>query len=212
MKPTLLILALCCYLISSCQTIAVNANIINEDGAAVSGATVTIKGTNRKAVADQNGLFSIDHLQLKDTLIISAVGYVSETIIVSRIPRPASVFNIIIKRSVRSLSEVIINTGYQSLSPERTTGSFEQITADELQLRTAPGILDRLNGTVSSVSFPGKLDGPLLMVRGLSTISGPKSPLIVIDNFPYEGNIANIDPDDVESITVLKDAAAASIW
>lgn len=201
-------LSLCCYFCSSCQSITIKGNVINDEGAAVPGASITIKGTNKSTIADAKGIFTIPDSHPGDTLIVSAVGYeITE--------EPNNVrgeLTIVLKRKAKTLSEVVLNTGYQFLSPERTTGSYEQIKQQDLLQRSETSILGRLNGSVASISFPDKLDGPLLMVRGLSTISGPKSPLIVLDNFPYEGNIANIDPDDIESITVLKDAAASSIW
>lgn len=74
-------------------------------------------------------------------------------------------------------------------------------------------ILDRLPAVANGLSMTkGITEDGQLMVRGLSTLQGPKSPLIVVDNFPYEGDIKNINPNMVESVTILKDAAASSIW
>src|SRR6185437_11735787 len=86
-----------------------------------------------------------------------------------------------------------------------------------LSLQAGTNILDRLNGVASGILFDyskNTSDNKKLNfnVRGLSTINGPQDPLIVVDNFPYEGDINNINPNNVESITILKDAAAASIW
>lgn len=217
MKPTFLILAICCYIISSCQPVTINGKIINEDGAAVPGATITVKGTIKIAVADQDGLFTIRPEPgegLTDTLLISAIGYESQTIPVSRIPRPGSLFTITLKRKIQSLAEVIVNNGYQDIPKERATGSFYKLDNSLLNERVSMDIISRLDGLTSSMLFDKRqANNVQIQIRGLSTLTnGIMSPLIVLDNFPYEGNIANINPNDVESITVLKDAAASSIW
>jgi len=74
-------------------------------------------------------------------------------------------------------------------------------------------VLSRLDAVAGGLTFSRKLDfNGQYMIRGLSTINSPKDPLIILDNFPFEGDINNINPNDVESVTLLKDAAATSIW
>ncbi|GAB3832880.1 hypothetical protein GCM10028895_51200 [Pontibacter rugosus] len=107
---------------------------------------------------------------------------------------------------------MVVSTGYQRIPQERATGSFAQVSEATLQEQVSTDILSRLEAVASGVSVDRSRLTPELMVRGLSTINGPATPLIVVDNFPYEGDIGNLNPNDVESITVLKDAAAASIW
>ncbi|HUZ59435.1 MAG TPA: SusC/RagA family TonB-linked outer membrane protein, partial [Hanamia sp.] len=107
---------------------------------------------------------------------------------------------------------------FQYIPKERSTGSFDFIDNKTLNQQVGTNILDRLNGVASGILFDySKFTTPPqknlnLSVRGLSTINGPQDPLIVLDNFPYDGDISNINPNMIESITVLKDAAAASIW
>ncbi|MGG9964081.1 SusC/RagA family TonB-linked outer membrane protein [Ferruginibacter sp. SUN106] len=119
------------------------------------------------------------------------------------------------KKAAVSLDSVVVfNSGYQVLSKNRSTGSFTQVDNKTLNLQTGNNILNRLEGVVPSVAINKHTNSaiPAITVRGLSTINGPASPLIILDNFPYEGDINTIDPDLVESITLLKDATAASIW
>ena len=118
---------------------------------------------------------------------------------------------ILVKKNI-ALNEVMINTGIQTLPRSRSTGAFEKLTSSEIQLQVGANILERMNGMVAGVRFDNVKGRPPITVRGLSTINSPQSPLIVLDNFPYDGDINNINPNDIESITVLKDAAAASIW
>ena len=114
----------------------------------------------------------------------------------------------------RQLDEVIVNTGYQDLPKERATGSFYQIDNKLLNQQVTPDILSRLDGITSSY-LVDKRNSNLVsyQIRGVSTLTdAAMQPLIVLDNFPYEGDINSINPNDIESITILKDAAATSIW
>lgn len=202
----------CCVLLSMCQKISINAKVVNEENESLSDATVTIKNTNRSFVTDVNGGFAIMSLQSTDTLIISAVGYLTQTVIVSQIPKSESLFKIVLKYSSKQLKEVIVNTGYQQIAKERATGSFEKIDNSLLNRSVSSDIISRLDGVTSGLFF-SKLDAsPSIFIRGLSTLRSGTQPLIVVDNFPYEGDISNINPNDVESITILRDAAASSIW
>lgn len=111
------------------------------------------------------------------------------------------------------LEEVSIQSGYHTISKERATGAYVTIGNKQLLQQVHTNVLDGLHLIASGVSVGRQhFSGGQLMVRGLSTLQGPKDPLIVVDNFPYEGDINNINPNDVANITVLKDAAAASIW
>ena len=118
--------------------------------------------------------------------------------------------------TVDTLNEVnIVSTGYQVLPKERLTGSFVKIDNRLLNRRIKPDILERMEGITSGMIFNrGLLVAPssTIEIRGKSTLFSDGSPLIVVDNFPYEGDISNINPNDVQQISVLKDAAAASIW
>jgi TonB-linked SusC/RagA family outer membrane protein len=107
----------------------------------------------------------------------------------------------------------VINNGYQVLPKDRTTGSFTQVDNKTLNLQVGSNIISRLESVASGVAFNKKFSSaPAFSVRGLSTINGPTAPLIILDNFPFEGDLNSINPDIVESITILKDATAASIW
>ncbi|SEM17410.1 TonB-linked outer membrane protein, SusC/RagA family [bacterium A37T11] len=117
------------------------------------------------------------------------------------------------KDSSIQLEEVVVSTGIQQLPKERATGSFSYISGKQLDNQVSTDILSRLESAASGYVVdrrPGTAAAPL--VRGLGTINGPTDPLIILDNFPYEGNISQLNPNDISSISVLKDAASASIW
>lgn len=175
------------------------------------GATIQIKGTNTAVTTDHNGRFRIRIPEPGTTLLVSYVGHSTKTVAVnSSTPFPLTIF--LIKTPMQISDITIVFTGYESLPKERATGSFTQIDNALLNQQVGTNIIDRLKGVAGSVLFDKKNDGPSFTIRGLSTINGPKEPLIILDNYPYEGDINNINPNDIDNITILKDAAAASIW
>ena len=175
------------------------------------GASVNIKGTERKTITNENGEFSFNQVDEKATLVISFIGYETHEI---RVDTDLGIIKM--SPSTEKLTEVqVVNTGYQSLPKERSTGSFLRLSNKALGEQVSTNIIERLEGITSSLSIDRKSNGGEgygIIIRGISTIRGPRSPLIVLDNFPYEGDINSINPNDVESITILKDAAASSIW
>lgn len=120
----------------------------------------------------------------------------------------------------QSIEEVeIVSTGYFSAPRERLAGSYTHIDNKLLNRGTSSNLLERLEGIAGSLQFDrGALEGentdgaPELRIRGTSTLISDSKPLVVVDDFPYEGDIRGINPNDVESVTILKDASAASIW
>jgi len=187
----------------------------------VEGATLTLSHQKATFYTDADGTFSIALVSSNDVLSISHIGFISKKIPISQ--NITSPFIITLQDTTVKLDEVIVNTGYQSLPKERATGSFVQIDNKLLNRRVSTNILDRLEGVTSGLIFnAGNLANASRMsneklgisIRGRSTLDANISadPLIVLDNFPYEGDISNINPNDVQSVTILKDAAAASIW
>lgn len=182
----------------------------------VAGATVATKGSHLAAVTDSAGHFTIDWPKDTATLIVSCVGYITREYAV-RASHPTVI--IILDASRDTLADVeVVSTGYQDIPRERSSGSFVKVDNATLNQQVGTNILKRLDGVTSGLIFnTGKTNSnpqntTNISIRGLSTISGPLDPLIVLDGFIYEGNISNINPNDIANVTVLKDAAAASIW
>lgn len=144
------------------------------------------------------------------TLRISSIGYKTLDTLINKLPTTELVFYLL--PQVAQLEEVKISTGYQQLTAEKLAGSFDVIGKQKLNEQVSIGILDRLEGVASSLAVDRKTNKPSINIRGISTLNGERGALIVLDNFPYEGDMNNINPSDVESITLLKDAAASSIW
>jgi TonB-linked SusC/RagA family outer membrane protein len=193
--------------------IDIKGTVKDEAGKPVVGASVQVKGTNKGTTTNNDGEFALAGVDDKATLVISAVNIETREVGVNG----RSEINLVAKAKVSKLEDVeitAVNTGYQSIPKERATGSFVQIDNQLLNRSVTTKIIDRLQGIVSGMAFnkSDAIGNGEISIRGRSTILANATPLIVVDNFPYEGSIDNINPNDVESITILKDAAAASIW
>jgi TonB-linked SusC/RagA family outer membrane protein len=184
-----------------------------QSGEPLAGALVLLKKSRYTAVSDHEGNFKIRQTQANDTLQLRLLGYR-----IKEVPVNATTLNaplrITLHQEEGRLKEVLVATGYQDLPRERATGSFAKIDSALFHRQVSTNILSRLDGIAPAVLFDKRNGSAVdLSIRGLSTLTETiKQPLIVLDNFPYEGDISSINPNDVESITLLKDAAAASIW
>lgn len=175
------------------------------------GATVRLLGANTGTATDHEGRFTLPTASAPDTLEVSFLGYLPQRLPVR--PPFSRELTVALQENTRSLGEVLVSTGYERLNPERVTGSFTQVDRTLLDRTVSPDILSQLKGVTSGLNFDERIGGNTkLNIRGISTLYANSAPLIILDNFPYEGNLNAINPNDVESITVLKDAAAASIW
>lgn len=185
-----------------------------EDESAV-GASIVVKGTNIGTITDLEGNFSLQLDEGRYTLLISSIGYRSEEVDLRVPSREALNLRIVLPEDALGLSEVeVFSTGYQEIPKERATGSFVQVDNELVNRRISTNILDRLEDITPGLLFNRDRVGTEndFTIRGTATLFSDARPLVVIDNFPYDGPLENINPNDVESITVLRDAAAASIW
>lgn len=193
----------------------ISGKVLNEKGEGMAGASVKVKGTPYATVVGGGGDFTTQVKGDDAVLVITYLGYKTKEVTVSG----ADVTLVIrMEPDVAKLSDVtIVSTGYQALPKERATGSFEKIDNKLFNRTSGPTVIARLEGTTASLLFDkresqGSPSLNQLSIRGISTLDANRAPLVVLDNFPYEGDVNNINPNDVESITILKDAAAASIW
>ena len=182
--------------------IEVTGRVIDENGEGLPGATIRMKGTSIGVVTDLDGNYRVT-VDESAVLVFSYVGYENvEESVAGR-----TIINVSLTPEATALEEVVV-TGYQTLSKERVTGSFETIKADVIQQRPTNNFVSSLEGLASGVTInEGKVE-----VRGRSTIMGNANPLYVVDGFPLASSTLTVNPEDIESITVLKDAAASSIW
>jgi TonB-linked SusC/RagA family outer membrane protein len=216
--------------LAKADPITIRGRILNSASEPVS-ASIIVKGTQNGTSTNNDGYFELTNVDEKATLLITGVNI--ESFEISPFSR-----GLVADRGILSLGTlaakikvmegetitVTMNTGYQQIPKERSTGSFEFINKEELNRRVGSDVLNRLEGVTTGIFFDRRFSSasrntiPLnnIVIRGLSTLTtspvSVNSPLIIVDNFPYEGDINNINPNEVENITVLKDAAAASIY
>jgi TonB-dependent starch-binding outer membrane protein SusC len=200
--------------------------IRNHENQPVQNATIHARKNNITVSTNSKGAFSITLSALPDTLHITHISYqpllipLTEALFppLSGVVRGGGELEGVLQPITVNLEEITINTGYQNLNPNETNGAITTINNKMLNQQVGTNILKRLEGVTAGLSYnEGFSNGhpqskTAFSVRGTGTINGPLDPLIVVDNFIYEGSISNINPNDVESISVLKDAAAASIW
>lgn len=175
---------------------------------------VSIKGIGVSVNARPNseGHFVIYTGKSQYVLEFSHVGFLTKKVAVD-VVRQGNIL-VEMEADLKQLDEVsIVSSGYQKLPKERATGSFSFIGQKKFNEQVGSTVLSRLEGVANGV-IVNRMSGGTgeLMVRGLSTIRGHVGPLVVLDNFPYDGDLDNLNPNDIENITVLKDAAATSIW
>ncbi|MFB2118727.1 SusC/RagA family TonB-linked outer membrane protein [Parapedobacter sp. 2B3] len=193
----------------------IRGRVTDSLGNPLQGVTVQVKESGWQTITDRNGQYEITGVYPTETLHFRLLSYEPYE---TQANRPE--INVILRLLYSEIKEVkvTLSTGYQNIPKERATGSFVQVDNEMINRSVSSDIMSRLDGITSGLifnqntvntKFRNQLD---VNIRGRSTIFANDQPLIVIDNFPYDGDINNINPNDVESITVLRDAAAASIW
>lgn len=184
------------------------------DGLPLPGVNIVVKGSNSGVVSDAEGEFQLNLKTEELVLIVSFIGYESKEVPIS--PNQTSV-EIQLLESELGLEEVtIVSTGFQELSAERSTGSFVKLDQELVDRRVSTNLIDRIEDVTPGLIFNRDrariTPGESISIRGTATLRSNSEPLIVVDNLAYDGPLSSINPNDVESMTVLKDAAAASIW
>lgn len=171
----------------------------------MAGVSIVVKGTINGTTTDASGRYVIEANE-DAVLVFSFIGYrtVEEPV------NNRTVIDITLSEDVETLSEVVVvSTGYQNFSDGRATGSFDVLKGDEITKVAGVDYRARLEGLV-----PGLVLGrsSSVTIRGQGTFSANRAPLVIVDGVPVEGADYKLNPDDIAQVTVLKDAAAASIW
>ena len=177
----------------------------DEKGITLPGVSVIVKGTQTGVATDINGRFEIK-VDDEPNLILqfSFVGMKTKEIKIGNNQE----LKVVLESAAESLDEVIV-TGYQTISKERTTGSFGVITPRNIETKLQSNLSSVLEGQATGVVLDkdGKIE-----IRGVSTFNAENEPLVVLDGYPIEGGLESINPENIENITVLKDGVAASIY
>ncbi|PKQ63941.1 hypothetical protein BZG02_07980 [Labilibaculum filiforme] len=197
----------------------ITGKVTDNDGIPLPGVSVVVKGTTVGAATDIDGNYSIGFEVDKAILVYSFVGMIAQEFVYEG----QTVLNVTLFADAEQMAEVIV-TGYQTISKERSTGSYAIVKADDMRsMETSlqsklegltSGVLNSSFGDGNSMAsyLPDSDNDNRLIMRGISTMSENSSPLVVIDGFPSSEGLSSVNPNDIEQITFLKDAAAASIW
>lgn len=198
--------------VAEAQTISVHGVVKDAaNGEVVTGAAVQVEGGTQYSLTDAVGEFSIN-VPKDGTLIVSCLGFKEASIPVSG----RSFIEISLAPDAQLLDETIV-VAYGTASKSSFTGSAAVVKSDEIEARISTNVTSALAGTtpgvqiISSSGDPAS-NGSSIRIRGFGSVSASNAPLYVLDGMPYEGSISDINPQDVESISVLKDAAAAAIY
>ncbi|WP_285010614.1 SusC/RagA family TonB-linked outer membrane protein [Pedobacter faecalis] len=188
------------------DNINVTGTVRDERGIPLPGATVKIKNTNRIFITNATGGFEFRAVDENAVLVVSYTGYKTK-----EVPVKAEL-TISIFPEDEELREVTVSTGYQRISKDQLTGAASTVSEAEYHQREAitGNFLESLEGKVPGLVYNGQTGE--LSIRGVSTFDAVKQPLIVLDGFPTEIDLRTINPNDIVSISVLRDAAAASIY
>lgn len=204
----LLIFSCFLALTSFAQQKNLSGKVVGEDGAPIPGVTVVVKGTTSGTITDMDGKFSFNAPATSKILSISYIGMKTQEFEIGN----QSVFNVTLVSETIGVDEVVV-VGYGTRKKEEITGSISTVSDKQMKISTAPSVVSRMQGQVSGVTVTsGNTPGSdaTIRIHGIGTVNN-SDPLYVIDGVPVgPGN--NINPNDVESISVLKDASSAAIY
>jgi len=199
-----------------CMTIQVHAQnsisgtVLDQNQVPVIGATVQIKGTNVGSVTDAEGKYSLSKVKVGETLEVSSIGYESASQVVGE----KTEINFTIKESSLTLDDVVV-VGYGAVKKRDITGSVSSVDANKLMSKTPVNVFEALQGAAAGVQIITNSGAPgedaTVRIRGTATFGSGASPLYIVDEVQTT-DISNINPSDIESIEVLKDAASAAIY
>jgi len=203
-----------CFLASTsvfAQRITVSGTVTDEGGSPLPGATVVIKGTTVGASTDSDGKYSLDVSSRTVSLIFSFVGFVTQEIAVQN----RAVIDVVLEAEITGLQEVIV-VGYGTQKKSDITGTVSSLPKERLEMAPNLNIAQAIQGSIPGVMIQtttaGASPSESIIIRGRNSILASNDPLIVVDGIPYGGAISDINPNDVKSIEILKDASAAAIY
>lgn len=197
--------------IAIAQVTKVKGVIVDSNDEPVIGASVIVKGTTLGTVTDMDGNYTLERIPASaKMLVISYVGMETQ-----EVPIKSGLIKTVLADDQHQLDEVVV-VAYGSQKKSSITGAISQVDQKAIEMRPTSSVTSALEGSTSGVQInstygsPGS--DPTIRIRGIGTVNGSSSPLYVIDGVPYGGNISDLNPSDIESISVLKDAASCALY
>lgn len=189
--------------------VMVSGTVVDSNGDPIPGVTVSIPGTSIGTATDLEGGYTLS-VPEGATLVFSFIGFVSQSIVIG----DQSVVDVTLVEDMASLDEVVV-VGFGTQRKKDLTGSVSSVNAEDLQERPNVSIVQSLQGAIAGMNV-GQVnqagEEPSLSIRGRTSISGSQNPLIVVDGVIFRGSLIDINPSDVSSIDVLKDASSTAVY
>ncbi|HLW14059.1 MAG TPA: SusC/RagA family TonB-linked outer membrane protein [Flavobacteriaceae bacterium] len=186
----------------------INGTVTDPSGSPLLGATLLVKGTTNGTSTDFDGNFNIK-VNVGDNLEVTYIGFETKTVTVDS----RDTYTIVLDPSSNVMDEVLI-VAYGTASKESITGSITSVSSESIAKRAISSATGALEGSAAGIQVNNTSPGsdPEIQIRGFTSINGSNAPLYVVDGVPYSGNISDISPSDIESISVLKDASASTLY
>lgn len=212
-KLSVMLIAVFCLLFGGkalAQSTVSGTVFSSEDDSPIIGASIKIQGTKMGAATDIDGKFRLENVKKGATLVVTYIGMQTKTV------KAGENMKIYLASDSKSLDEVVVQVAYGAAKKSTLTGAVTQVDSKQIEVRPVSSVTSALEGTTSGVQInstygqPG--EEPSIRIRGFGTVNGSATPLYVLDGVPFGGNISDLNSNDIESITVLKDAASCALY
>lgn len=212
-KLSVMLIAVFCLLFGGkalAQSTVSGTVFSSEDDSPIIGASIKIQGTKMGAATDIDGKFRLENVNKGATLVVTYIGMQTKTV------KAGENMKIYLTSDSKSLDEVVVQVAYGAAKKSTLTGAVTQVDSKQIEVRPVSSVTSALEGTTSGVQInstygqPG--EEPSIRIRGFGTVNGSATPLYVLDGVPFGGNISDLNSNDIESITVLKDAASCALY
>ncbi|WP_192350703.1 SusC/RagA family TonB-linked outer membrane protein [Algoriphagus sp. Y33] len=194
------------------QRVITGRVISDEEPEGLIGVSILVKGTTIGVVSDLDGTYSLEVPEGSQTLVFSYIGYSSKEEAIGN----RSVINVSLEPDAQNLDEVVITAYGGTVDKGNFTGSAVSLKGDKIADRPINNVINAIEGqapgviTTSSSGQPGAT--PAIRIRGVGSVNSSSSPLYVVDGVPYDGDLSNLNPSDIEDMTILKDASSAALY
>jgi TonB-linked SusC/RagA family outer membrane protein len=210
-KAAMLLLVAAAMSLAAYPQQSVSGKITGASGEALPGVSIIVKGTTTGVNSDMDGMYTINVPSGNPTLVLSFIGYISKEVNVTGLTR----VDVTLDLDVTALEEVIV-VGYGTQKKSDITGTVASLPRERLELSPNLNIAQAIQGSIPGVMIQTTAAGAAptesIEIRGRNSILASNDPLIVVDGIPYGGHLSDINPNDVKSIEILKDASAAAIY
>lgn len=210
-KCLLLLFGVMLFAVQAMAQRTVTGKVTDEKGAPLPNVSVIVKGTSTGTATRADGTYSLTVAPGSTVLVFSSVNMILEEVTIGS----QSVVNLSMKPLEKSLQEVVV-VGYSTTTKQAFTGTAKVVTGEQLTNKSVSNVSQALAGEVAGVRVINTSGQPgtsaTIRIRGIGSVNGNRAPLYVVDGVPYSGAINSINPNDIATLTVLKDAAATSIY